>query len=135
MRTRLFCLASLLLLLVPAATVDARRPLAAQLDVAPNPSTLGEALSVSASLTNNSNDLQVVTVLVQMQGPCGVRVSRGYKVLLDAHATDASKSPFRAPSCPGAFEATLTASDANGSLLGTASAKFEVRATGGAGGH
>jgi hypothetical protein len=134
MRIRMLCLTGFVLLLGVAASVDAKRPLATQLDVAPNPARLGEALSVNASLTNNSNDMQVVTVLVQMHGPCGVNVSRGYKVLLDAHATDASKSPFRAPSCPGAFEATLTASDPNGALLGTAAAKVEVTATGGAGG-
>jgi hypothetical protein len=135
MQARSLCLSSILLLLILAVGVEAKRPLAARLEVAPNPAQIGEPLSVSTSLTNNSNDLQVVTVHVNMHGPCGVNVTKGYKVLLNGHATDASKTPLRAPSCPGAFEATLTASDVNGTLLGAASTKFEVTATGGAGGH
>jgi hypothetical protein len=64
----------------------------ASMDVAPNPVLPGDALAVTSSLTNNTSDVQVFAVSIQMRGPCGVTASKGYKVLLNGHQTDTSKA-------------------------------------------
>ncbi len=125
-RTR--TLATLLLCLACAVVLDAKHPLTANLEVAPNPVQSGEALSVTSSLTNNTNGMQNISAAMQMRGPCGVTGSRAYKLLLDAHQTDTSKALYQAPTCPGEYQATLTVSDLDGTVLGTAAMKFEVSA-------
>ncbi len=125
-RTR--TLATLLLCLACALVLNAKHPLTANLEVAPNPVQSGEPLAVTSSLTNNTNGVQNIAAAMQLRGPCGVTGSRAYKLLLDAHQTDTSKALYQAPPCPGEYQATLTVSDLDGALLGSASAKFEVSA-------
>ena len=122
-------LMTLLLFLAGTLMLNARRPLMTTLDVAPNPAQSGQELAVNSSLTNNSSDVQMVTVQLQMRGPCGVSASRGYKVVLNSHQSEAAKTAFRAPACPGGYQAILTASDHDGGLLGTSATNFEVTAS------
>jgi len=133
MRTRTLRLATFPLILACVLALNAKRPMTASMDVAPNPVLPGDALAVTSSLTNNTSDVQVFAVSTQMRGPCGVTASKGYKVLLNGHQTDTSKASFQAPACPGGYQATLTVSDNDGAVLGTASASFAViaRATSG----
>ena len=126
MRVRSLRLASLLLILAFALVLNAKRPMSAKLDVAPNPVRPGETLAITSALINNTNELQTIAVLVEVSGPCGVTASRGYKILLNGHESDTSKASFQAPACAGGYQATLTASSHDGVLLGTASASFEV---------
>ncbi len=127
MRTRTAWLCGLVVILAGAMALNAKRSMTASLNVAPNPAHAGEALELTSSLTNNTNGIQTVTVLLQMRGPCGMAASKAYKVLLDAHGSDTSKAAFQAPACLGAYEATLSVSDdRDGVLVGTTIKNFEV---------
>ena len=127
MRTRFPWLLALLMVVGFALVVQGKRTMSAVLEVAPNPAHPGEALAVTSSLTNNTNDVAIITVTVQMRGPCGVSASKAYKLLLNAHQSDTSKASFQAPSCPGEYRATLTVSDDRDSaLVGETTKAFEI---------
>ena len=127
MKTRSGWLIGTLLVIASALALNAGRSMTAALEVSPNPARPGERLAVTSSLTNNSNDLETVTVSVEMRGPCGMAASKGYKVLLNPHASDTSKAAFQAPACPGGYAAVLTVSDdRDGVLLSKATKNFEV---------
>ena len=127
MRSRLFWLVGLLAIVLFAVMLQAKRSMTTVLDVAPNPARPGEALAVTSSLTNNTNDVETVTVSVQMRGPCGVTASKTYKLLLNAHQSDTSKASFHTPDCTGGYEAILTVSDDRDSaLIGETTKTFEV---------
>ena len=116
----------LILALGGGVAVNAKRPMTATVDVDPKPVQTGEPLSIISTLTNNTDDVQPLAASVQMRGPCGVAASRGYTVLLKGRQSDTSKASFRAPVCPGAYQATLTVSDHDGAVLGRSSVNFKV---------
>lgn len=127
MEMRLSWLVVAALILGSTSPAGAKRRMKADLEVGPDPARAGEELAVTSSLTNNSDAVESVTVSLQMRGPCGVTASKGYKLLLSAHASDSSKSAFQAPPCPGGYTAVLTVSDgADGELLSTTTKTFEV---------
>lgn len=127
MRSRFPWLVVLMVIILCAVMLQAKRSVTAVLEVAPDPAHPGEALAVTSSLTNNTNEVAVVTVSVHMRGPCGETASKAYKLLLNAHQSDTSKASFQAPSCVGGYQATLTVSDdRNSALLGETTKAFEI---------
>ena len=126
MQARLLKSIAVMAILSGAFVLNAKRPMTASVEVVPTPIKAGAELGVTSSLTNHGRNAQAVSVTVEMRGPCGVTAGRGYKIMLSGGGTDVSKLTLRAPGCPGDYEATILISDHDGSLLGTASAHFQV---------
>ncbi len=128
MQVRTLQMLSLAGILALTPALSGKRPLKASVDVSPTPITAGAALDITSGLTNTTSDAEAVAVQIELRGPCGVSGSKGYKVLLNGGQHDVSKSPFRAPVCPGNYEATLTISDSNGTILNVTTTRFQVEA-------
>ncbi len=127
MRLRWAWLVGLMVITLGALVLQAKRPVTTVLEVAPDPAHPGEALAVTTSFTNNTNEVTAVTVSMQMRGPCGTTASKTYKLLLNAHQSDTSKTSFQAPSCTGGYQATLTVSDDRDStVMGTVTRAFQI---------
>ena len=109
-----------------ATGVFAKQPVKMSVDVAPAAIVAGQALAITSSVTNHSDDAQSFTVQIEMRGPCGVSGSKGYKVLLTAGQSDKSQASFPAPSCVGEYDAVMTIADHDGSIIGTATRRFHV---------
>lgn len=85
--------------------------------------TVGENLTVSGSLTNNTSRSQLVTVQLTLTGPDGFRVSYSVPLSVAAHKTAqvSFDLPVQDTFPTGAYDLSAAASNRNGASSATAS--------------
>ena len=85
--------------------------------------TVGEIITVSGALTNNTSQNQVVTVTLTLTGPDGFKFSYTVRVFVAAHQTVrvSFDLPVKATFPIGTYNLTAAASNRNGTSSATAS--------------
>ena len=126
MRTRFVWMLCIVIVLLTSGVANAGKPMTAAVSADPSPVKPGEPLALTSSVTNHSRERQVVSVQIDVSGPCGASSSHGYKAVLTARQTDTAKANYTAPACVGDYRATMSVINGEGKLVGTATTTFHV---------
>jgi uncharacterized membrane protein len=104
-----FVALSLLSIAAIAQTSASAPSVQSSLGVTPTTTTAGSAVTVFGSITNTSSKTLKVTVDYNVVGPCNYTDSYTVEFTLKAGETRTSSNSYTAPSCPGDYIITATA--------------------------
>jgi hypothetical protein len=114
-------------LLSVAAIAQTTEPTAqTSLGVTPTVVSAGGTVTVFGSITNTSSKSEKVTVNYDVVGPCNYTDAYTVKVTLRPGETRTSSNSYTAPTCPGDYIITATATS-GGVVLGTQSVTVTVQ--------